>query len=215
MHISRLIRPVCLVALLVIACQSSPVSGANHVAAPTPTTSRGALVVFTTWVPDAKVTFGPEPGYKPALSGLTGHDIQSAVPAIDNSGVGWILIITFTSRGTSLFAKLTHDNVAACPGDPTTGAGSGCPQRHLAIWLDLTQTDIDSWEDPTYAATVSRLYELDCLTAPSSTATCAKLISDPITLQEIDSGHLAMFGGDTEQSATALANAINSTSAAA
>jgi len=214
MYLSRLTGYICVV-LVAVGCQSSPTSSTNHAATPTPTKSAGALVVFTTWVPDSKVTSGPEPGYKPALSGLTGHDIQSAVPAIDNSGVGWILIITFTSRGTSLFAKLTHDNVAACPGDPTTGAGSGCPQRHLAIWLDLTQTDIDSWEDSTYATTVSRVYDLDCLTAPSSTAICAKLISDPITLQEIDSGHLAMFGGDTEKSATALSNAINSMSSAA
>ncbi len=163
-------------------------------------------------MPDAKVTIGPEPGYKPALSGLTGHDIQSAVPIIDAAGTSWVVNITFTSRGTNLFAKLTHDNVAACPGDAATGAGSGCPQRHLAIWLDLTQADIDSWEDPTYAATVSRLYDIGCLTGRSSTAVCPKLISDPITLQEIDGGHLVMNGVFTRQSATELATAINSMS---
>jgi preprotein translocase subunit SecD len=212
MHISRLIRYVSVVALVVVACQSSPTSNANHGATPTATKSPGALVVFTTWVPDAKATIGPEPGYKPALSGLTGHDIQSAVPIIDSNGTSWAVNITFTSRGTNLFAKLTHDNVAACPGNPATGAGPGCPQRHLAIWLDLTQADIDNWEDATYAATVSRAYDLGCLAAPSSTAVCPKLISDPITLQEIDGGHLVMNGTFTQQSATALASAINSMS---
>ena len=85
-------------------------------------------------------------------------------------------------------------------------------RRHLAIWLDLTQSDIDNWEDATYAATVSRLYDLGCLTAASSTAVCPKLISDPITLQEIDGGHLVMNGAFTQQSATALASAISSMS---
>jgi len=81
--------------------------------------------------------------------------------------------------------------------------------------LDLTQTDIESWEDPTYTATVSRLYDLDCLTTPSTTVVCPKLISDPITFQEIDGGHLVMNGVFTQQSATALANAINSMSPSA
>lgn len=214
MYLSRLIGYICVV-LVAVACQSSPTSSANHAATPTPTKSAGALVVFTTWVPDSKVTSGPEPGYKPALSGLTGHDIQSAVPIIDATGTSWQVNITFTSRGTNLFARLTRDNVAACPGDAATGAGSGCPQRHLAIWLDLTQADIDNWDDATYAASISRLYDLGCLTAVSSTVVCPKLISDPITLQEIDGGHLAMNGGFTQRSATELASAINSMSSAA
>jgi preprotein translocase subunit SecD len=213
MHSHRLIRYIYLVALLVIACQSSPISDAGQSATPSPTKSPSALVVFTTWVSDAKVTDGPEPGYRPALSGLTGHDIQSAVPIIDATGTSWAVNITFTSRGANLFAKLTHDKVAACPGDATS-AGTVCPQRHLAIWLDLTQTDIDQWEDPTYAANVSRPYDLGCLTVASSTAVCPKLISDPITLQEIDGGHLLMNGVFTQQSATALASAINSISPA-
>ncbi|HYM97242.1 MAG TPA: hypothetical protein VET26_08075, partial [Candidatus Sulfotelmatobacter sp.] len=35
-------------------------------------------LVYTKWVPDSKVTNGPEPGYKPAFVGLTGDDISSA-----------------------------------------------------------------------------------------------------------------------------------------
>jgi len=71
------------------------------------------------------VTNGPEPSYKPALSGLTGHDVQAATPVIDATGTVWRLNVTFTPAGSKLFANLTRDNVAACPGD-ATGAGAGC-----------------------------------------------------------------------------------------
>src|SRR5437879_4993341 len=50
-----------------------------------PVSQRDSLLAYTTWVPDAKVTGGPEPGYKPAFSGLTGNDITSATTAIDPS----------------------------------------------------------------------------------------------------------------------------------
>jgi preprotein translocase subunit SecD len=191
------------IAMFATACGSAPVSSAS----PSPA-SPSALVVFTTWVPDPKVTNGPEPGYKPSLTGLTGHDIQNAAAVIDSEGTSWVVYLSFTSLGTNLFAQLTRANVAACPGD-SRGAGPGCPQRHLPMWLDLTQSDIDSWEDPTHAATVSQPYDLRCLTHGSSTAVCPKLVSDPITLQEIDGGHLTINGVFIQQTATDLATAIN------
>src|ERR1700757_948947 len=40
-------------------------------------------LVYTKWVKDDKVTGGPEPGYKPQLTGLTGDDISSATATID------------------------------------------------------------------------------------------------------------------------------------
>jgi preprotein translocase subunit SecD len=40
------------------------------------------------------------------------------------------------------------------------------------------------------------------------TTVCPKLLSDPVTLQEIDGGHLAITGGFTQQTATELAGAI-------
>jgi preprotein translocase subunit SecD len=167
------------------------------------------LLVFTTWVPDPKVTNGPEAGYKPALTGLTGHDVQSAAAAIDSTGTAWGVIVTFTPRGKTLFAQLTRANVAACPGD-ATGAGPVCPQRHLGTWLDLTQADIDQWEDPAYVDTVSRPYDLGCLTANSSAQPCPKLLNDAITLQEIDGGQVTMSVAFDQQSAGELAAAINS-----
>src|SRR6266704_4795975 len=77
-------------------------------------------LVYTKWVKDDKVTAGPEPGYKPELTGLTGDDIASANASIDQSGVAWVVNVTFTSRGADLFDKLTRENVAACPGDSNT-----------------------------------------------------------------------------------------------
>jgi len=167
-----------------------------------------ALLVFTTWVPDTKVLNGPQPGYKPALSGLTGHDIQAATAVIDATGTVWMLNVTFTTAGSKLFAKLTHDNVAACPGD-ATGAGPGCVMRHLAIWLELTQADIDAWENAAYVTNVSQRFDLGCLAQAPTGAVCPKLVSDPITLEEIDSGKVAISCGCTLQGASDLAAAIN------
>jgi preprotein translocase subunit SecD len=168
--------------------------------------------VFAKWVPDSNVGNGPEPGFKPALSGLTEHDIQNASAAIDQPGTGWVINVLFTSHGADLFSQLTRDNVAACPGDPITGAGIICAERHVGIWLSLTQADIDSWEDPAYAAKVSQQFDLSCLGAMAATMVCPKLVTDPVTQQEIDSGNATIAGNFTELNAIALANAINSTS---
>ena len=167
-------------------------------------------LVYTKWVPDSKVTNGPEPGYKPAFVGLTGNDISSANASIDQSGVGWVVNVSFTSAGGTTFANLTRDNVAACPGDPNTVATANCPQRHLAIWLDLTQKDIDNWEDPAYVSKVSSNYDTGCLAAQTANTVCGKFLTDPITLQEIDGGQATISGNFTQASATDLATGINS-----
>src|ERR1700747_1184963 len=54
-------------------------------------------LVYTKWVADSKVTGGPEPGYKPALTGLTGDDISSATASIDPTGTAWVVNISFTN----------------------------------------------------------------------------------------------------------------------
>ncbi len=161
-------------------------------------------LVYTKWVADSKVTNGPEPGYKPAFVGLTGDDIQSATSAIDQSGVSWVVNISFTSRGSGVFDNLTRDNVAACP-----GTGTDCPQRHLAIWLDLTQKDIDNWEDPNYVAKVTSPYDTGCLAAQTPNTVCGKLLTDPTTLQEISGGQAQISGSFTQGSAGDLATGIN------
>ncbi len=168
-------------------------------------------LVYTKWVADANVTGGPEPGYKPAFTGLTGDDIQSATAAIDQNGVGWVVNVSFTSRGATLFGDLTRANVAACPGDPGTSAAANCPGRFLTIWLDLTQKDIDSWEDPAFAAKVSQNYDTGCLATAAPTTICPKYLVNAVTIQEIDGGQATISGGSfTQQSSNDLATGINS-----
>jgi preprotein translocase subunit SecD len=193
----RLAASVIGIAVLAIACESGSVSSTK------PSAQASTLVVFATWLPDPKVTNGPEPGYKPAFTGLTGHDIQSASPVIDATGTAWFVNVSFTQSGAKLFAKLTHNNVAACPND--------CAQRHLAVWLGLTQTDIDNWEDPTHSARVSQPYDLGCLAHLSSTTPCPKFVSNPIVLQEITGGSAPIGCACTQQQASDLAGSINST----
>jgi preprotein translocase subunit SecD len=167
-------------------------------------------LVYTKWVPDTKVTNGPEPGYKPALTGLTGDDIASAIAQIDQNGVAWVVNVSFTSRGADLFDKLTRDNVAACPGDATTSATANCAGRHLAIWLDLTQKDIDNWEDPAYVGKVYQTYDPGCLARATPTTICPKFLIDAVTLQEIAGGNATISGNFNQTSAQDLATGINS-----
>jgi preprotein translocase subunit SecD len=167
-------------------------------------------LVYTKWVKDDKVTGGPEPGYKPALTGLTGDDITSASATIDPSGTQWVVNIQFTSAGADKFSKLTTDNVAACPGDTATVASANCPERHLAIWLDLTQADIDHWEDATYSGKVSSNYDASCLAAQTQGTVCGKFLTDPITREAITGGQAQISGAFTQQSANDLATGINS-----
>ena len=167
-------------------------------------------LVYTKWVPDAKVTNGPEPGYKPAFAGLTGDDISSAVASIDSTGTSWVVNVNFTSTGGGVFGNLTRTNVAACPGDPNTVATANCPQRHLAIWLDLTQADINNWEDPAYVTKASGPYDTACLAAQTPSTVCGKFLTNPITLQEIDGGAATISGSFTQLSAGDLATGINS-----
>jgi preprotein translocase subunit SecD len=167
-------------------------------------------LVYTKWVADAKVKGGYLPGYKPQLTGLTGDDIASASASIDpTSGIGWVVNVNFTQHGSDLFGKLTTANVAACSGDPSTAAGS-CPERHLTIWLDLTQNDINQWEDATYATTVSGNYDSNCLATKGPEATCPKFLVDANTIQPILGGQAFISGNFTQAGAVDLSTGINS-----
>src|SRR5439155_1379702 len=112
--------------------------------------------------------------------------------------------------GATKFDTLTRDNVAACPGDSTTVASANCAERHLTIWLDLTQADIDHWEDSSYVAKVSATYDPACLAAQAPGTICGKFLTDPITREEIEGGQAQISGSFTQQSATDLATGINS-----
>lgn len=172
-------------ALIVAAAGSSSSSHGN-----------GALV-YTTWVADTLVTNGPQRGYKPAFSGLTGNDIESATPSVDENGKSWVVNVLFTSRGAQQFAALTRANVDACPGDPTTDPKADCPERYMALWLGLTQEDIDAWDNATY---------VNAVTKPLSAG--GKFIADPITLQEVSGGTATISGGYTQKQAQELASAM-------
>jgi hypothetical protein len=163
------------------------------------TTRVSSSLVYTKWVADANVTGGPEAGYKPSLTGITGDDVASV--ATSNDSGGWGLELTFTSRGRDRFASLTRDTVAACPGDPSTDNNAACPLRHLTMWLGLTQADIDRWEDPTYAAPISQSWNSG-----------GKLLVDLLTVQEIDSGDVVISGNLTQKEAQDLVALIQPTS---
>src|SRR5438874_3874530 len=167
---------------------------------------RVTKLVYAKWVSDGKVTNGPMPGYKPELVPLTGDDIQSANASLDQNGVQWVVNLTFTSRGADEFSKLTRENVAACPGNPDTDPNAQCSGRFLSIWLGLTPDDISHWEDPNYVAAVSRSWD----TTPVAGQPAPKLLTNPITKEEIDGGQAVISGSFTQQSAQDLATGINS-----
>ncbi len=166
-------------------------------------------LVYTSWVADAKVTGGPEPGYKPKLTGLTGDDITSASPNINSDGTSWVVSIQFGSHGATLFDQLTRANVAACTGDPNTSQTANCAERHLAIWLDLTQKDIDNWENADYVAKIYAPYDPGCLSQQTATTVCGKFLTNPVTIEEISGGAAQISGNFTQQSAADLATGIN------
>ena len=158
-------------------------------------------LVYTKWVADANVTSGPEVGYKPSMIGLGGSDVANVTASNDASSGGWTVNITFTSHGRELFATFTRDNVAACPGDPATDAKGNCPERHLTMWLGLTQADIDRWDDVAVNSAVSKPW-----------GSGGKLLADLLTLQEIDGGDVAISGNFTQTDAQDLVAAIRPTS---
>ncbi len=170
-----------------------------------PTSSSSTRVssslVYTKWVADANVISGPEVGYKPSMIGLGGNDVASVTASSDASSGGWTVNITFTPRGRDLFATSTRDNVAACPGDPATDAKATCPERHLTMWLGLTQADIDRWDDVAVNSAVSKPWDSG-----------GKLLADLFTIQEIDGGDVAISGNFTQTDAQDLVAAIKPTS---
>jgi hypothetical protein len=169
------------------------------------TTHVNRALVFTNWVKDPNSISGPHPGYKPALTGLSGADIATATPAVDQNGTDWMVDITFTPSGAQLFDRLTAANVAACPMDSTTGAA--CPERFLTVWLGLQQQDIDSWDDSSVQPKLLAPYPSGCTKADGS---CGKLLVDALTQDEIAGGSVEIFGF-TQQDANNIANVSTST----
>ncbi|HEY8642050.1 MAG TPA: protein translocase subunit SecD [Candidatus Dormibacteraeota bacterium] len=158
---------------------------------------RTGKLVTTSWVPDPNSTFnGPQgitAGFKPQITPLTGDMITGATAQLDANGVSWVVQLTFDSRGTDQFGKLTTAAVNACP-----GSGADCPNRHIAEWLDLTQADVDHWDDPGYAAQISLPTEQG-----------GKLITNPTIIDPILTGTAQISGNFTQTTAKDLATLLN------
>ena len=162
---------------------------------------RTARLVFTNWVkdpgdPTGKLTAGsPFPGYKPALTGLTGADVTSADAqylSATGSVPQWVVNITFDSAGATLFGNLTQAAYSSCP-----GATTDCQTRHIATWLDLTQQDVSNWD---------KLWPQ--LVRPADSG--GKLLSNPTIISPIPGGQAEISGNFTADSAKALATDLNS-----
>lgn len=157
---------------------------------------RTGVLVTTTWEKDpnpaAANNGGAEPGYRPKISALTGDMVSSASASTDQTGTQWVVNVNLDSRGQPIFAKLSTDAVNACPqGD--------CPERHIAEWLDLTQFDIDRWDDPGYAQKMSLPVDQG-----------GKLLTDPTVSEAILGGQVQISGNFTQSGAKDLATLLNS-----
>ena len=178
-------------ALVALALGGVVVGGALLV--PRPASGPPSTLVVTTWVADPSVTGGPYPGYRPQLTSITPDMVASATPQLDpNGGDQWVVTITFDARGKRIFGELTTAAAAACG----SAGSSSCPEGRVTDWLDLTQADIDDWND---RGTV--------LYAP--TANGGKLLADPYILAPITGGQGYIAGAYTRADATELARQLH------
>ena len=154
-------------------------------------TAPPAAFVITTWVKDPSVVNGPYPGYRPQMTLMYRGTLASVRPAKvvrePSGGDYWVVQFTLDSEGAQVFGSLTRAAAAACAGD--------CPERHLAMWLDLTQDDVDNWNE---RATVAY--------RPVSQG--GKLLSDPYILSPVTSGQGFIQGNFSQQEATTLARRL-------
>jgi protein-export membrane protein SecD len=158
------------------------------------TIGRTNQLITTTWVKDASVTNGPWPGYKPQITNLKSDMLTSANASLDtNGGGGWVINFSLNSTGANIFSQLSQTAVNACPqGD--------CPERHITEWLDLSQDDINQWNERVNL--VYRPYDQG-----------GKLVTDP-TMQSAITGGQGIIQGPasspfSQQSANDLATLLN------
>ena len=158
----------------------SPAPGGSGSAAP-------ARLVVTTWTPDASVDDAPYPGYRPEVTPLTSDMITNA-QAVRNPDGDVAVQVRFDSQGSEIFRNVTAQAAAACP-------HQDCPQRHVTMWLDLTQDDVNRWHERAHD-----LYR------PFSHG--GKLLTDPVVTSPISGGSAQIAGDFNQQQADELARRL-------
>jgi preprotein translocase subunit SecD len=151
-----------------------------------------ARLVITKWVADPSITKGPNIGYRPQMTQMSADMLTGATAGLNPNGTGWVVNFTFNSAGASTFGQLTTEAYNACP-------QSDCPQKHITNWLDLTQDDINHWND-----------RADILYRPFDQGQGAKLLTDPTIIQPITGGQGFIEGNFSQQTAKNLATLLNS-----
>ena len=149
-----------------------------------------ARLVITKWVKDSSITKGPYPGYKPQITPMTSDMLTSATASINQNGAGWVVNFQFNSAGANTFGQLTTEAYNACP-------QTDCPEKHITDWLDLTQDDINQWND-----------RAQDLFKPFDQG--GRLLTDPVILNPITGGQGYIEGNFSQQSAKNLATLLNS-----
>lgn len=145
-------------------------------------------LTITTWERDPTVQAGPHPGYRPRLTALNESSVVTARAERDSESNGWQVRVQLTNDATAMFAAITTQAVSACSLD--------CPERHVAIWANLTPSDVAEWNQR--AMTASMPYSKG-----------GKLLIDAYTIQPITSGNLAITGPLSQEQAEHLADALN------
>src|SRR5919108_593352 len=127
------------------------------------------------------------PGYRPEVTPLTSDMITNA-QAVRNPDDDVVVQVRFDSQGTEIFRNVTAQAAAACP-------HQDCPQRHVTMWLDLTQDDVDHWHERAHD-----LYR------PFYRG--GKLLTDPVVTSPISGGSAQIAGDFNQQQADELARRL-------
>src|SRR5205807_10553304 len=150
---------------------------------------RTARLVTTTWVKDPSITNGPNVGYKPQITPLTAEMLTSSSAALDQTGTSWVVNVTYNSQGAGVLNNLSTKEYNAC-------SQQGCPEQYMTQWLDLTQDDIDHWNER--ANQLYKPYDQN-----------GKMVVDAVTQSVIPSGQMQITGSFNQSSATNLALLLN------
>jgi preprotein translocase subunit SecD len=148
-----------------------------------------ARLVTTTWVKDPSITVGPNVGYKPQITPLTADMLTSANASLDQNGTSWLVNLIYNSQGASILNTLTTKQYNAC-------SQQGCPEQFMTQWLDLSQSDINNWNQ--VEPNLYRPYDQG-----------GKLLVDAVTQSVIPAGQMQITGSFSQATATNLAVLLN------